>query len=84
MNTYTSSTGTTYTDEDIERWGEEAERGILPGIPGPTYWGALGSRLRRLPGKKNKSHTHRGNILRSRSPRHSIRTITSSRTYRHV
>jgi predicted transcriptional regulator len=32
--TYTSSTGTTFTDDDVERWAEDAERGVFGGKPG--------------------------------------------------
>jgi len=39
MTTYISMSAKTYTDDDIELWAAEIEDGILPGIPGPTYYG---------------------------------------------
>jgi len=38
MNTYTSISGKTYTDDDIERWAADIESGKMPGKPGPTYY----------------------------------------------
>jgi len=37
--TYTSSTGVTYTDDDIEQWAAAAESGQYPGRPGPVIRG---------------------------------------------
>jgi len=43
MTTYTSMSGKTYTDDDIERWAADAENGKLQGKPGPTYYGPMPS-----------------------------------------
>jgi len=41
MNTYTAPGGVTYTDDDIERWAADAERGIYPGEPGEIIDGPM-------------------------------------------
>ena len=36
---WTASTGTRFTDADIERWASDIEAGHLPGRPGPVTRG---------------------------------------------
>jgi len=41
MATYTAVNGTLFTDDDLERWADDIERGVLPGEPGPITDGPM-------------------------------------------
>jgi len=41
MATYTAVNGTTFTDDDIERWAADIESGVLPGEPGEITYGPM-------------------------------------------